>query len=1131
MSSSLRCLSLLLAFVTAGWMATAAPAMEHWPSSELLLPCFELRYDETLTTFFAVVNSGQEPAEIEISLESNWGIPVLITELTLAPNAVAPINLRDWLVGGVLPDRVLGPEEIAHAQSAFCGERSDQDGLFYSILEEAGDPLLGVGTVRIRMKGERRPDVLWGDFFIVDPPRDFAQGEVLVNLDPRLALASSSDDDDLCRVHGFRFLEGGGFSGGTEFMVWNPTVGETSADGFTPNDNLIPARLEVYAESGALLEVRDLELISMEMVHVADLGLPKDFGWLKLDTGPIDAFVTVRYSADARYSVAFEAWCLPRSEDTGPTGPAIDLEKWVNGEDADFVPGYLARSGEALEWGYMVRNIGNQAIENIEVFDDDPALVVTCPGDRLEPGEIMRCTAEGFAEQCRYRNVGVAEGVAVDGTILRDGDPAHYTLAEDPAIDLEKATNAADADEAPGPVVLQGDPVLWTFTVTNVGAAPLVDVRVSDDVLGVIGCPKDALDVGESMVCEVAGVAALGQHANFAAVTATTECGMTVSDADPSHYYGEETCEEPSIDVEKSTNGMDADQPTGPVVWVGDPIEWLYTVTNSGAVALEGVVLSDSEIGLIGCPETTLLPGESMVCAAQGSAILGQYANLATVTGRSPKPCNGVVTDSDPSHYFGEPLPCEDWHPAIGLEKLTNGEDADQGSGPRIPMGDPVEWTYIVTNLGDTDLFGVAVQDDHLGAVSCPKTMLTIGESMTCTAHGTAIFGPYQNVGTVTASSPEPCGQLVRASDPSRYHGYDVCGEENPAIQVEKSTNGMDADLPPGPDLLPGDPVEWTYVITNTGNVPLKAIHLEDDDFGVVPSCPGGRLEPGESRTCTMQGAAVVGQYRNLATVRARTATECETGWVSSEDPSHYLCTDPCDVPVSIQLEKLINGLEADQPPGPEIPVGDPITWTYVVVNTGALTLTGLAVTDNVLGPVCSGDTLAPGASMTCTLTGTAEVGEHANLGTVTAGVDACDKAVEAEDWAHYLGTEPCRGDEGCTPGYWKNHTGKWEGLAPNQTVESIFMNAMACPEELVGATLLQALKWSGGNEYCEMAQLLVHHALASALNALHSGVDHPMSYADIVMLTDLALASGDVVMVEAQKNVFDANNNLGCPL
>ena len=117
----------------------------------------------------------------------------------------------------------------------------------------------------------------------------------------------------------------------------------------------------------------------------------------------------------------------------------------------------------------------------------------------------------------------------------------------------------------------------------------------------------------------------------------------------------------------------------------------------------------------------------------------------------------------------------------------------------------------------------------------------------------------------------------------------------------------------------------------------------------------------------------------------------------------------PAVIPVTI--EKSINGVEADRAPGPSILVGAPVTWTYVVTNTGTAALSGIVVTDDDLAVVvnCLGVTsLAIGASMTCTGTGVAELGPYANIGTVRAFAGAL--AVSASDASHYLGVEPSDG-------------------------------------------------------------------------------------------------------------------------
>ena len=103
------------------------------------------------------------------------------------------------------------------------------------------------------------------------------------------------------------------------------------------------------------------------------------------------------------------------------------------------------------------------------------------------------------------------------------------------------------------------------------------------------------------------------------------------------------------------------------------------------------------------------------------------------------------------------------------LEKLTNGQDADLPPGPVVAIGDPVNWTYEVTNLDTDTLTGIAVTDDQGVVVTCPQTTLAAGQSMTCTASDAAIAGQYTNIGTVMATSTTI--GAVAASDPSHYFG------------------------------------------------------------------------------------------------------------------------------------------------------------------------------------------------------------------------------------------------------------------------------------------------------------------------------------------------------------------------
>lgn len=107
-----------------------------------------------------------------------------------------------------------------------------------------------------------------------------------------------------------------------------------------------------------------------------------------------------------------------------------------------------------------------------------------------------------------------------------------------PAIGIIKVTNAVHANNPPGPFVFQGNPVVWTYLVWNAGNVPLANIQVNDNRIGAINCPGNQLNSGQFMVCVANGIAAAGQYANQATVTAQDPLGFPVVDIDKSHYFG-----------------------------------------------------------------------------------------------------------------------------------------------------------------------------------------------------------------------------------------------------------------------------------------------------------------------------------------------------------------------------------------------------------------------------------------------------------------------------------------------------------------------------------------------------------------------------------------------------------------
>jgi hypothetical protein len=131
-------------------------------------------------------------------------------------------------------------------------------------------------------------------------------------------------------------------------------------------------------------------------------------------------------------------------------------------------------------------------------------------------------------------------------------------------------------------------------------------------------------------------------------------------------------------------------------------------------------------------------------------------------------------TATDPSSYFGA-------NPVIAIDKVTNGAD-----GLDIPVGSAITWTYTVTNAGNVALANVMVTDDqgvvpaYVSGDADLDNLLDLTETWIFEANGTAVAGPYSNLGTATGSFTDDFGSTGTATDtdPSSYTGtQDVCYE------------------------------------------------------------------------------------------------------------------------------------------------------------------------------------------------------------------------------------------------------------------------------------------------------------------------------------------------------------------
>ncbi|WP_270935706.1 SdrD B-like domain-containing protein [Falsiroseomonas oryzae] len=501
----------------------------------------------------------------------------------------------------------------------------------------------------------------------------------------------------------------------------------------------------------------------------------------------------------------------------------------------------------------------------------------------------------------------------------------------------------------------------------------------------------------------------------------------------------------PTISIVKDTNGSD-----GPVFLAGSTVTWTYKVSTAGPGPIANIAVSDDVEGAITSflggdtnSNGKLDVGELWTYEKTGVAVLGPYANLATVTGLYTDGLGNEtpVTAQDPSAYVGV-------RPAIDIEKeIWNGSewvDADTlATAPTLLFGTNPLYRFVVTNTGPVALTGVEVSDPMFDLNgSDPGVTRFIGDLAAGAATAFQVSGTHQvgqitNTASVTGDFTDGFGNstTVGDSDIAIYVGDErTTTDALPGIGIVKTTsgNGLLAGSTDGITLLEGSTVTWFYQVTNTGNVALSGVTVHDDngtagntsdDF--APSFIGGDangntlLDLGETWTYSAPGTAVVGAYANIGLARGIYVNGLVTQNVTATDPSNYLGVKPL-----VDIEKLIKGsagfVDADT-------AADAVTllqgsnpiYRFVVTNTGTVTLTNLVVSDPTLdlngaapGTTVTIASLGVGQSTSFDVTGMWQSGQVTNTAAVTTTYTdpfGNSRTVSDRDDAVYVGQIPPR--------------------------------------------------------------------------------------------------------------------------
>ena len=434
----------------------------------------------------------------------------------------------------------------------------------------------------------------------------------------------------------------------------------------------------------------------------------------------------------------------------------------------------------------------------------------------------------------------------------------------------------------------------------------------------------------------------------------------------------------PAIDLQALTNGADANTLTGPIVNYASPITFTYRVTNTGDITLARILVQDDPLGTIDCPDFELAPGQGMVCERGGLAAGGQYTNVASVVATDFVSVS-LITDTDLSHHFGLVTP------TVQIKKYTNGQSADAPPGLALVTGTPVTWTYVVTNAGNVPFTAIAIVDTPEGSITCPNYALAVGQSVTCARNGIVRSGAYANTVIVTATYNVPNVKgTTTANALSYYTGY-APGTVGGLVWVDRNLNGHYE-----PNELPLFGVTAT-LLSLSGNTTVTMGTTRsggDGSYSFKNLLPGSYavvFTPLPGYGFTLQGQGDVTRNSDADPTTGRTPTfVLAAGEVNNTIGAGLFTELP-----RLSVRVTVNGLDSDVAPGPLFEAGGALEWTYVIQNTGEVTLTTIRVGDDKTGPLasCNRDILPPGQTFICNQLGSVALGQFANTATVTGTI------------------------------------------------------------------------------------------------------------------------------------------------
>ena len=464
-----------------------------------------------------------------------------------------------------------------------------------------------------------------------------------------------------------------------------------------------------------------------------------------------------------------------------------------------------------------------------------------------------------------------------------DGKPFETTdtvTVVDPVYDYTMEKTAKVPEHESG-MVKEGETIGYTIRVQNTGNQLLEEIRLTDtlNAAGTIANIRGAEYVQDGKVT-IFTIRDLQPNQTititYEYVVLDADKGKTISNAvvgpnptDPEkpgkEGDTETTVEDPKLEVNKEVKAITAADGTEKDVTaeaaLNDIITYTVTVKNTGNVVLTDVHVADSLEGIkLAAGQSfefrKLEAGETQTITytyqVQEKDLGSMIVNKATATAKVPEDPEDKPQPKDEDE---KEVPTEDRNPSLKVEKeVTSKAAAEDG---RYIAGETITYKVTVTNNGNLTLKDVVLKDVLTradGTTVLPDGWESDGQKIGEMAPGATRVFEYshkvteEDLGGVLKNAATASGEpKLPNPDPEKPEPKPE-GEDEKEVPIEDRKPSLKAEKkvtskPAAEDgkYTVGETITYEVTVTNTGNLTLKNIHVQDimtrpDGTQMIPS-------------------------------------------------------------------------------------------------------------------------------------------------------------------------------------------------------------------------------------------------------------------------------------------------------